>query len=109
MIDNSWASPIFQKPLAAGIDLVIHSASKYISGHSDVVAGLVISGAERISAISRNISPFLGGKLSANEAWLPLRGLRTLPLRMRQHHESALSWRTACKVIRASPGSIIPV
>lgn len=90
MIDNSWASPIFQKPLAAGIDLVIHSASKYISGHSDVVAGLVISGAERISAISRNISPFLGGKLSANEAWLLLRGLRTLPLRMRQHHESAL-------------------
>ncbi|MFS2224165.1 PLP-dependent transferase [Pantoea sp. B65] len=90
MIDNSWASPIFQKPLAAGIDLVIHSASKYISGHSDVVAGLVISSRERISAISRYISPFLGGKLSANEAWLLLRGLRTLPLRMRQHHESAL-------------------
>jgi len=109
MIDNSWASPIFQKPLAAGIDLVIHSASKYISGHSDVVAGLVISGAERISAISRNISPFLGGKLSANEAWLLLRGLRTLPLRMRQHHESALQLAHRLRVIRASPGSIIPV
>ncbi|EIC82394.1 PLP-dependent transferase [Serratia sp. M24T3] len=91
LIDNSWASPLFQKPLNDGIDVVIHSASKYISGHSDVVAGLVISTQERISTISRNISPFLGGKLSANEAWLLLRGLRTLPLRMRQHHESALS------------------
>lgn len=91
MIDNSWASPIFQKPLEAGIDLVIHSASKYISGHSDVVAGLVIASRERIAAITRHISPFLGGKLSANEAWLLLRGLRTLPLRMRQHHTSALA------------------
>lgn len=90
MIDNSWASPVFQKPLSVGIDLVIHSASKYISGHSDVVAGLVISSKERIGDITRAISPFLGGKLSANEAWLLLRGLRTLPLRMRQHHSSAL-------------------
>ncbi len=90
LIDNSWASPLFQKPLALGIDMVVHSASKYIGGHSDVVAGLVIANAERISAISRYISPFLGGKLSANEAWLLIRGLRTLPLRMRQHHESAL-------------------
>lgn len=91
IIDNSWASPLFQKPLTLGVDIVVHSASKYISGHSDVVAGLVIASRERITAITRGVSPFLGGKLSANEAWLLIRGLRTLPLRMRQHHSSALT------------------
>ncbi|WP_437614893.1 PLP-dependent transferase [Erwinia sp. V71] len=91
IIDNSWASPLFQKPLSCGIDIVVHSASKYISGHSDVVAGLVIASQHYISQIARHISPFLGGKLSAHEAWLLLRGLRTLPLRMRQHHQSALT------------------
>jgi len=91
MIDNSWASPLFQKPLTLGVDIVVHSASKYISGHSDVVAGLVIASREHIMAITRGVSPFLGGKLSANEAWLLIRGLRTLPLRMRQHHHSALT------------------
>ncbi|QTF07209.1 aminotransferase class I/II-fold pyridoxal phosphate-dependent enzyme [Brenneria izadpanahii] len=91
VIDNSWASPMYQKPLAAGIDIVVHSASKYISGHSDVVAGVAVGSQRHISAITRTISPFLGGKLSANEAWLLLRGLRTLPFRMRQHCESALA------------------
>lgn len=91
LIDNSWASPLFQKPLTLGVDIVVHSASKYISGHSDVVAGLVIASHERIATITRGVSPFLGGKLSANEAWLLIRGLRTLPLRMRQHHHSALT------------------
>lgn len=91
IIDNSWASPLFQKPLTLGVDIVVHSASKYISGHSDVVAGLVIASRERITAITSGVSPFLGGKLSANEAWLLIRGLRTLPLRMRQHHHSALT------------------
>lgn len=98
MIDNSWASPLFQKPLSCGIDIVVHSASKYISGHSDVVAGLVISSQWHIAQIARHISPFLGGKLSANEAWLLLRGMRTLPLRMRQHHQSALMLAEKLKV-----------
>lgn len=91
IIDNSWASPLFQQPLACGIDIVVHSASKYISGHSDVVAGLVIASCQHITAISRHISPYLGGKLSAHEASLLMRGLRTLPLRMQQHHRSALT------------------
>ncbi len=90
LIDNSWASPIFQQPLLYGIDIVVHSASKYISGHSDVVAGLVIASHQHINNIARHISPFLGGKLSANEASLLMRGLRTLPLRMKQHQQSAL-------------------
>ncbi|KEA52996.1 hypothetical protein DT73_09680 [Mangrovibacter sp. MFB070] len=91
IIDNSWASPLFQQPLACGIDIVVHSASKYISGHSDVVAGLVIANKQHIANISRHVSPFLGGKLSAQEASLLIRGLRTLPLRMKQHHASALT------------------
>ena len=91
MIDNSWASPIFQQPLLCGIDIVVHSASKYISGHSDVVAGLVIASQQHINHITRHISPYLGGKLSAHEASLLMRGLRTLPLRMKHHHQSALT------------------
>lgn len=100
IIDNSWASPLFQQPLACGIDIVVHSASKYISGHSDVVAGLVIASQQHITHISRHISPFLGGKLSAQEASLLMRGLRTLPLRMKQHHTSAL---TLAEKLRAHP------
>ena len=89
-IDNSWASPVYQNPLELGIDIVIHSASKYLCGHSDVVAGVVISNEKYISQIKKNVSPFLGGKLSAFEAWLILRGLRTLHLRMEQHNKSGM-------------------
>lgn len=91
IIDNSWATPLFQKPLLCGIDIVIHSASKYISGHSDVVAGVVISDQQRINHIKSQILPYLGGKLSAHEAALLTRGLRTLPLRLERHQNSALS------------------
>jgi len=90
IIDNSWASPLFQKPLTQGIDIVLHSASKYISGHSDTVAGVVASSQENIDLITRHVSPYLGAKLSANEAWLLIRGLRTLKLRMKQHQQSGL-------------------
>jgi cystathionine beta-lyase/cystathionine gamma-synthase len=88
--DNSWASPIFQRPLAHGVDLVVHSASKYLGGHSDVVAGVVCGRQELIERIDAGVFPLLGGKLAPFEGWLLVRGLRTLPLRMRRHHESAL-------------------
>jgi len=90
IVDNSWASPIFQKPLAAGIDLVVHSASKYISGHSDVVAGLLVGRKAIIDKLRLDTTPYLGAKLSAQEAALLLRGLRTLPLRLQRHQSSAL-------------------
>ncbi len=90
ILDNSWASPVFQQPLAAGVDVVVHSASKYISGHSDVVAGLVVGSRAIIDGMHRDLTPYLGAKLSAQEAALLLRGLRTLPLRLRQHHKSGL-------------------
>jgi cystathionine beta-lyase/cystathionine gamma-synthase len=89
-VDNSWASPIFQKPLECGIDLVVHSASKYISGHSDTVAGLLVGRKSLIEKMNAEVVPFLGAKLSAQEAALLLRGLRTLPLRMQRHQESGL-------------------
>lgn len=90
MIDNSWASPFFQRPLTFGVDLVIHSASKYLGGHSDVVAGVVAGSKEMIARIKAEAYPYLGGKLSPFDAWLLIRGLRTLPLRMKAHEASAL-------------------
>jgi cystathionine beta-lyase len=83
IIDNSWATPIFQNPLDFGIDLVVHSATKYISGHSDVVAGLVIGSSGHIAALSTNEHALFGGILSPFDAWLLTRGLRTLSVRMK--------------------------
>jgi cystathionine beta-lyase/cystathionine gamma-synthase len=88
--DNSWASPIFQQPLAHGVDLVVHSASKYLGGHSDVVAGVVCGGHEAMARVEA-LFPLLGGKLSPFDAWLLVRGMRSLPLRMRHHHASGLA------------------
>ena len=91
MIDNSWATPVFQRPLTLGVDLVVHSASKYIGGHSDVVAGVVAGRAELVGRIRRTICPYIGAKLAPFEAWLLLRGLRTLPSRLRRHEAAALT------------------
>lgn len=90
VIDNSWASPIYQNPIDHGIDIVVHSASKYLSGHSDVVAGVAIGSKEIITKIKNETAILLGAKLSANEASLLLRGLRTLKLRLKQHEENGL-------------------
>lgn len=89
-IDNSWASPIFQQPLSLGVDLVLHSASKYIGGHSDVVAGVVTGSKALLGKIRSTTYPYLGGKLSPFDAWLLIRGLRTLPARMKAHEAAAL-------------------
>lgn len=89
-IDNSWASPVFQQPLSLGVDLVLHSASKYIGGHSDVVAGVVTGSKALIGKIRATTYPYLGGKLSPFDAWLLIRGLRTLPTRMKAHEAAAL-------------------
>lgn len=91
VIDNSWASPIFQQPLMLGVDIVLHSASKYLGGHSDVVAGVVAGSKELIGRIRGEAYPYLGGKLSPFDAWLLIRGMRTLPIRMKAHEQSALT------------------
>jgi cystathionine beta-lyase/cystathionine gamma-synthase len=90
IIDNSWATPIFQRPITLGVDMVLHSASKYIGGHSDTVAGVVAGRLDLTSQIRRSICPYLGAKLAPFEAWLLLRGLRTLAARMLTHEGSAL-------------------
>ncbi|ALM52570.1 trans-sulfuration enzyme family protein [Halomonas huangheensis] len=90
MIDNTWATPLFQKPLQHGFDLVIHSLSKYIGGHSDVVGGAVIGSAEMIDRLFAIGHQLLGAALAPQNAALVLRGLRTLPLRMSEHHRNGL-------------------
>ncbi|HEX9731692.1 MAG TPA: aminotransferase class I/II-fold pyridoxal phosphate-dependent enzyme [Thermoanaerobaculia bacterium] len=90
VIDNSWATPLYQKPLALGLDLAVHSATKYVGGHSDVVAGAVVGGEELLERIFYGAFLLNGGILGPFDAWLLNRGLRTLPVRMRQHHRDAL-------------------
>ena len=82
IIDNTWASPIFQKPLTFGVDIEVHSASKYLGGHSDVVAGVIISDRVTLDAIISAEHELLGAKMAPFEGWLILRSLRTLPIRM---------------------------
>jgi cystathionine beta-lyase/cystathionine gamma-synthase len=82
LCDNSHATPLNQSPIALGIDLVAHSATKYLNGHSDVVAGALCGSATLIREIFRGPFMTLGGLLAPHDAWLMIRGLRTLPLRM---------------------------
>jgi cystathionine beta-lyase/cystathionine gamma-synthase len=82
VIDNSYATPLFQQPIKHGIDLVVHTASKYLGGHSDTVSGLICGSKQRIDNIFSNEFLTLGGIISPFNAWLLLRGLRTLPVRM---------------------------
>jgi cystathionine gamma-synthase len=92
--DNTWA-PIAQRPLELGLDLVVHATTKYIGGHSDVTGGVVIAraGCELFPRI-RNVQGLTGGVPSPFDCWLTLRGLRTLPWRMRAHSDNALQLAT---------------
>lgn len=96
-IDNSHASPIFQQPARMGVDIVIHSVTKYINGHSDVVAGVVCSSHEIIKKMFIDEYMVLGGILSPQDASLIIRGLRTLPIRMQRVQEST---RTIVKALK---------
>ena len=89
-IDNSYASPIFQRPIEHGIDIVIHSGTKYLNGHSDVIVGVVCSSKEIIKKMFYAEFMTLGAIISPNDAMLVIRGLRTLELRMKRCHESAM-------------------
>ncbi len=95
IIDNSYASPLNQNPIAFGIDMVCHSASKYIGGNSDVVAGILCGSSEKIRKVFEGEYMTLGGIISPNDAWLLIRGLRTLPIRVKQANETGMemaSW-----------------
>lgn len=90
-IDNSWATPLLQKPLTLGFDIVMHTATKYLGGHSDVVAGVVVADEERMERIFYRAFLLNGGILHPHDAWLLLRGMRTLPTRMREHGAAGLA------------------
>jgi cystathionine gamma-synthase/methionine-gamma-lyase len=93
IVDNTFASPCLVRPLELGADFVAHSGTKYLSGHGDVLAGVVVSNKEHCAAL-RDVAKIVGGVLGPNEAYLALRGLKTLPLRMEQQSKSA-AWIAA--------------
>ncbi len=90
IIDNSYCTALCQKPIDFGIDLVIYSATKYYNGHSDVVAGAICGSKEKITQIFHNEYMTFGNILAPQNAWLMLRSLRTLPIRLKQSSESTL-------------------
>ncbi len=87
VIDNTWATPLFQKCIPMGIDIEVHSVSKYLCGHSDVVAGVMIGSKKDLGEILLKEHALLGPKMAPFESWLLLRSLRTLPLRMKAHQD----------------------
>ncbi|RPF53999.1 methionine gamma-lyase [Aquisalibacillus elongatus] len=89
VVDNTFSSPYIQRPLDLGCDIVIHSATKYIGGHGDVVAGLLVGKEEFISEVAMTTQKDIGGAMSPFDAWLLLRGLKTLPIRMERHSDTA--------------------
>ena len=89
VIDATFASPVCYRPLEDGADFVLHSATKYLGGHNDLLAGVIAGSAEQIAPVRRAVG-VLGGVLDAHAAWLLLRGLKTLALRMERHDANAL-------------------
>ncbi|TKC08103.1 aminotransferase class I/II-fold pyridoxal phosphate-dependent enzyme [Pedobacter polaris] len=89
MIDNSYCSPLYQQPIAYGIDLVAQSATKYLAGHSDVVAGVLTGKKDLLEKIFNKEYLNIGAALAPQNAWLLLRGLRTLPIRLEKISETA--------------------
>ncbi|MBK7944064.1 MAG: aminotransferase class I/II-fold pyridoxal phosphate-dependent enzyme [Flavobacteriales bacterium] len=100
LCDNSFSSPLFQNPIALGADMVAHSATKYLNGHSDVVAGVLAGSKERMRKVMSKEFMTLGAAPSPHDAWLLMRGLRTLELRM---HRSADSAEKVARFLEAHP------
>ena len=90
VVDNTFASPYFQRPLELGADLVVESCTKYIGGHSDLLGGVVVGPGDLIKSMNRTAT-LLGGTMGPHEAWLCIRGLKTLHLRMERHASNAMS------------------
>ncbi len=84
-VDSTFASPALQQPIKLGADIVVHSATKYLGGHSDLIAGLVVTATEELGAEIKFIQNASGGILSPHDSWLVIRGIETLHLRVQQH------------------------
>ncbi len=89
VIDNTFMSPVLQNPVKFGFDLVVHSATKYLNGHGDVVAGIACGSADQIQNIKLTTLKDMGAVISPNDAWLIIRGLKTLHLRVERHCQNA--------------------
>ncbi|WP_406667251.1 trans-sulfuration enzyme family protein [Gallaecimonas sp. GXIMD1310] len=89
--DNTFLTPLLQRPGDYGFELVLHSATKYLNGHGDVIAGILCGSQARIDDIRATAIKDIGGSLGPFEAWLILRGLKTLPIRMERHCQSAMT------------------
>ncbi len=91
VVDNTFLSPFFQKPLKFGADIVVHSTTKYLNGHSDGVGGIAVIAREEAAARLKFIQNAAGAIMSPFDAWLVLRGVKTLAVRMRQHEANAMA------------------
>ncbi len=91
VVDNTFASPYFQQPLQLGADIVVHSTTKYIGGHSDVVGGAVITSDDKIYESCKFNQNAIGGTPGPMDCWLTLRGIKTLALRMEAHNSNAMA------------------
>ncbi len=89
VVDNTFLTPVLQQPAKFGIDIVIHSATKYLNGHGDVVAGIICGTKEMIGEIKMTALKDIGATMSPHDAWLILRGIKTLPIRMERHCNNA--------------------
>lgn len=90
VVDNTLLTPYYQKPLTLGADIVVHSATKYLEGHNDTMAGIVVVKDEKIGQAMRNYLKYQGACLAPLNAWLTLRGIKTLELRMQRHNENTM-------------------
>lgn len=91
VVDNTFASPVAQQPLQLGADIVVHSGTKYLGGHSDLVAGLVVSGSDELAEKIKFIQNASGGILGPQDCWLLIRGIETLTLRVERQCQTALA------------------
>jgi methionine-gamma-lyase len=89
VVDNTFLTPVLQQPAKFGIDIVIHSATKYLNGHGDVVAGIICGTSEMINHIKMTVLKDIGATMSPHDAWLIIRGLKTLPIRIERHCNNA--------------------
>jgi methionine-gamma-lyase len=89
VVDNTFLTPILQQPAKFGADIVIHSATKYLNGHGDVIAGIVCGNNEMINDIKLTTLKDIGATMSPHDAWLIMRGIKTLPIRMERHCKNA--------------------
>jgi cystathionine gamma-lyase len=101
VVDNTFASPYFQQPLTLGADIVVHSATKYLGGHSDLVMGMLVTSDAQLHVMLKFHQNAIGGVPGPFDSWLLLRGLKTLALRMRTHESNAFA---VARALRGRPG-----